>query len=240
MDEQVTDEKCPCNNCLVSSTCAIIEDCEKWFSFFVKIVDKLPQEISNNEPILEGVNTNNMRTLRELIDKMLSTESTLVDLENTVGELQGRIDVCEKDNLQESEIRSISKEVTEEYFSDIVPDFETRLDEFQHEIEDLQNLDEKISDIENKLENNDISKIDDIEMKADDLESKFDDLECDVSQLKDNEYDMQDLRDKIDKEIVKDIAALKQSQISVTEINGQLIDLNDRVNDLNDLIPKDN
>lgn len=233
MDEQVTNEICPCKECLVSTTCTIIEDCEKWFSFFVTIVDKLPDDLSGNETNLEGVNTDNMKTLRDLIDKMLSAESTLTDLENNFGDLEGRLSQIERND---PDIESMLKDVVEEHFSNTLQDFENRLEDSEHEIEELKNLDERVSHVENAIEESDIQKIDDIESRVSDIEYKLDDVETDVSDVKNNNYDIEDLRTKIDNEIVKDIVALKQSQKSVVEINGQFADLNTRIGDLEYLI----
>lgn len=236
MDEQVTEEKCPCSSCLVSTTCTIIEDCEKWFSFFVQITDKLPEEISGNESQLEGVNTNNMKTLRDLIDKMLSVESTLVDLENSFGDLDSKVTQVERDSLQSESVHDMLKEVVEEHFADKLEDFENKVEDLEQAVDELKHLEEKVTDLEEQISDSDLEKIDDINNRLNDVECKYDDLENDVSDLKRNEDDTEDLRERVEREIVKDIVALKQAQLSVPEINGQFLDLNTRIEDLTHLI----
>jgi len=191
-----------------------------------------------------------------MVDEDLVKE--MIKMKSQIGELYGHIHDIE---LDQRDFKKDLKDLIEKVDRYNFDDFDSDIDNLKSKSEDVQDM---IAELNERLPDVDISdmygKIDDMETnirdifgKTEDLESSLDDVSgnlddldsrvTDVEGKVDKTYELESVVDnlqvEVENELKKEFEEMKTNFISYTELQGDVLDLSSKVEDINAfLFPK--
>lgn len=165
------------------------------------------QEVSNQVHNIETINQALQRDVTEIVEEI--EHYSLSDMESNINDIERKNEELE-DRINELNENS---------------ELDSKVDDLEKDIRDATN---SIEDLE--------SRIEDQQGMIEDVESKVSDMESNVEKSNDIEDTVEGLKHIVEQELKKEMDEFKMNMVSFTEIQGTILDLTSRVDDLNALI----